>query len=82
LESKSPQMFATVRLWLQSKGCRGNLLGIAYREGKDPLLESLIDQPFEPYNFSMKENPFVVLHLCLCIIWIATVISVVCWFNQ
>jgi hypothetical protein len=53
----------------------------AHREGEGPLLEILIDRPLEPYNLAMKENPFVALHLCLCIIWIATVISVVYWFS-
>lgn len=82
METKSRQMYSTVRLWLQSKSCRGNLLGLAHWEGEGPLYESLTDQPFEPYNFSIKENPFAVLHLCLCVMWVATVISVVYWFSQ
>lgn len=82
METKSRQMYADVRLWLQSKGCCENLLGIAHWESEGPLYESLIDPPFEPYNFSMKENFFVFLHICLCVIWVATVISVIYWFSQ
>jgi hypothetical protein len=56
-------------------------MGKAHREGEGPLFETLIDRPLEHYNLPMKDNHFVALHLCLCIIWIATVISMIYWFS-
>ncbi|SEC27992.1 hypothetical protein SAMN04490203_2120 [Pseudomonas taetrolens] len=55
-------------------------MGRTHRVSESPLLEILNYYPLRPYSSVMKENLFVVLYICLCITWIATVISVIYWY--